>query len=188
MTTHKLYIQQTKFNGVNYTKGAIIDSYTDYHVVCKDFPIKIEPEIKDIVTKDFKGSHGLDAYIPDNPTIKEYELDVEFLYVGTHNTMRTDITNFVKFLRARNTGAVGSRLVIYDEFAGMGRKDLVAKSIEYGTWWDVPDADSDAIATFKVKFVVYDPVTDIVVVNTGTSAEPVYELSWNVTDPLTLQS
>lgn len=188
MATHKLYIQQLRFDGLDYTKGALIDSYTDYRVVCKDFPIKIEPEVKDIVTKDFKGSHGLDAYIPDTPAIKDYEMEVEFLYVGTHGTMRTDITNFVKFLRGRNTGAIGSRLAIYDEFAGMGRKDLSAKSVEYGTWWDVPDADSDAIATFKVKFQVFDPVTDIIVVNTGTVANPIYELSWNVTDPLTLPS
>lgn len=188
MGTHKLFIQQMRYDGVNYTKGAIIDAYTDYHVVCKDFPIKIEPEIKDIVTKDFKGSHGLDAYIPDALTLKEYEMEVEFLYVGTHNTMRTDITNFVKFLRGRNSGSVGARLAIYDEFAQIGRKDLVAKSIEYGTWWDVPDADTEAIAVFKVKFNVYDPVTDVFVINKGTTENPVYELSWNVTDPLTLQS
>ena len=188
MALHKLFIQQLSFDGLTYTKGTIADAYTTYKVVCKDFPVKIEPEIKDIVTKDFKGSHGLDPYIPQNLAIKDYEMEVEFLYVGTHATMRSDITAFVKFLRGRNSGAVGARLAIYDEFAGLGRKDLVAKAIEYGEWWDVPDADNDAIATFKVKFQVYDPVTDVTVINTGTTQLPVYTLVWTTTDPLTYRT
>ena len=165
MATYRLFIQQTSFNGLEYTKGAVIDTLADFGVVCRESPFKLFPETKDIVTKNWKGSHGLDAYIPAVNKAKDYDIELQLLYVGTHATMKNDITSFIKFLNGvvghGNQSAVGARLAMYDEYTQTGRKDIVYRTCDFGTWWDVPDFDTDAIADFKVKFHVYDPVTDV---------------------------
>lgn len=165
MATHRLFLQQTDFNGLAYTKGTAVDSLSEFGVVCSEFPFKLLSESKDVVTKNFIGSHGLDVYIPKKNRIKDYDLDVQFLYCGTHATMRNDIERFLKFLNGHSGGAdeeaTGSRLVIYDQYTQTGRKDVRCMSSEFGTWWDQPDYDTDAIADFKVRFHVYDPVTNV---------------------------
>lgn len=160
MAVHKLFIMQTNYNGISYTKGTPIDTLSTYNIVCREFPFKLFPETKDVVTKNWKGSHGADAYIPSVNIIKDYDLEVQFLYLGTHAQMRTQIEQFVKFLHGM-VGNVGARLAIFDEYTQMGRKDIKVVSVDFGEWWDIPDYDTDAIADFKVKFHVYDPVTDV---------------------------
>ena len=174
MAVHKLFIMQTDFDGISYTKGLPVDTLTAYNVVCRDFPFKLFPDTKDVVTKNWKGSHGADAYIPSVNMIKDYDIDVQFLYVGTHSNMRTQIGKFIKFLNGMvgahivpsygeeyDETAVGARLAIYDQYTQIGRKDIRVSSVEFGGWWDMPDFDTDCIADFKVRFHVFDPVTDV---------------------------
>ena len=179
MAVHKLYIQQTNFDGIDYTKGTPIDTLETYSVVCREFPFKLYPESKDVTTKDMKGLHGVDVYIPSYNRIKDYEMEVQFLYLGTHANMRTDIDAFLKFINGMNGGvdesAVGARLAIYDQYTQIGRKDLRVVSTEFGGYWDMPDYDTDAIADFKVKFHVYDPVTDVTPITTNNALD----LVWN---------
>jgi len=62
------------------------------------------------------------------------------------------------------------RLAIYDEYVAMGRKDVVVSEVDNELYW-ATDADPDAIAKFKVKFMVYDPVTEVTAtVASGQSA------------------
>jgi hypothetical protein len=179
MAVHKLYIQQTNFDGIDYTKGTPIDTLAKYSVVCREFPFKLFPEAKDVVSKSYKDSHGADAYIPAVNKIKDYDIEVQFLYVGVHNNMRTDIGNFIKFLNGMNGGndqnAVGARLAIYDQYTQTGRKDIRYVTSDFGTYWDSPDCDTEAIADFKVKFHVYDPVTDV----TTTTVNNQTVLTWS---------
>lgn len=161
MELHRLYIAQTKFDGLTYDKGAPIDTLETYRVVCSAVPFKLYEEAKDVVTKDWKGEHGVEAYIPDVAKIKDYDLEITFLYCGVHANMRNDILNFVSFLRGMNYGGMSARLAIYDEETRTGRKDVRMVNVKYDTWWDEPDLDSDAIAEFKCSFHVYDPVTNV---------------------------
>jgi hypothetical protein len=90
---------------------------------------------------------------------------VTFLYVGTKADIRTDISNFIDFLygriKADNSDTVKSgRLAIYNEYVGMGRKDVVVSDIDNELLYCY-DTDPDAVAKFKVKFTVYDPTTAV---------------------------
>ena len=164
MGVHKLYIMQTSFNGMTYTKGTPIDTLAKFGVVVRDIPFKLYSDTKEVVTKNWKGSHGLDAYIPNENKVKDYDIEVQCLYVGTHQDMRTNIEAFLKFLNGKAvTGitATGARLAIYDEYTQIGRKDVKYMTSDFGTWWDLPDYDTDAIADFKVILHVYDPMTDV---------------------------
>ena len=165
MEIFKTYIQQLSYDGTTYTKGSVVDLFKVYKIVCQDFPFKKNPKPKDLPTRDWAGEDGLDVYVPDNIPMKSYDVDVTFLYVGTEQNIRTDISNFIDFIygriKGKNSDNVKSgRLSIYNEYVGMGRKDVVVSEIDNELFY-CTDADPDAVAKFKVKFTVYDPTTDV---------------------------
>ena len=165
MAIYKTYIQQLSYNGTDYTKGSVVDLLAAYKIICQDFPFKKNPKPKDLPTRDWAGEDGLDVYVPDKIPMKSYDIDVTFLYVGTEQSIRTDISNFLDFICGRVKGDVSDevksgRLAIYNEYVGMGRKDVVVNEIDNEIYY-VTDCDPDAVAKFKVKFTVYDPTTDV---------------------------
>ena len=145
---------------MEYTKGNVVDLLSTFNIVCQEFPFKKNPKPKDLPTRDWAGEDGLDVYIPKKLPVKHYDIEVTFLYKGTEQAMRTDLNKFIDFLYGRNSGAVGSRLAIYNEYAGMGRKDVVVSEIDDEIFY-LTDSDPDAMAKFKVKFTVYDPTTEV---------------------------
>lgn len=165
MEIFKTYIQQLSYDGTTYTKGSVVDLLKTYKIICQDFPFKKNPKPKDLPTRDWAGADGLDVYVPDDIPMKSYDIDVTFLYVGTKSDIRTDISNFIDFLygriKADNSDTVKSgRLAIYNEYVGMGRKDVVVSDIDNELLYCY-DTDPDAVAKFKVKFTVYDPTTAV---------------------------
>lgn len=119
-------------------------------------------------------------YIPDGGIPeKSYDIDVEFLYVGTEETMRDDLIHFINFIKGRSKGAVGDavqsgRLAVYDEHVQMGRKDLVVDEIDNELYYR-SEHDDDKVARFKVKFKVFDPTTEVGLVKNGGK---VTDLAW----------
>ena len=52
------------------------------------------------------------------------------------------------------------RVNVYNEHTGIGRKDVVVAEVDNEIYY-LTESDPDAVAKFKVKFTVYDPVTDV---------------------------
>ena len=180
MTPHRLYMLQANYTGLVYQKDNLIDTYAKFRVVCSEFPFKMFPETKEVVSKNWRGLHGGDAYIPAVNKIKDYDVDVDFLYSGTHANMRTDLENFAKYINGM-TGdgvqpALSARLAIYDEYTQTGRKDVRAVNIEFKEYWDIPTFDTESIASFKVRFHIYDPVTPVTPVYSQQGA--LTDLTW----------
>lgn len=169
MQIYKTYIQQITFDGSSYPsdkRGSIVDLLEKFKITCQEFPFKKNPKPKDLPTRDWAGEDGLDVYVPDVIPISSYEIEVKFLYVGTEQTIRKDLSDFIDFLYGRIKGndmdtVQSGRLAVYDEHVGMGRKDVVVSEVENTLYYLEPDTDNDAIATFKVTFKVYDPTTDV---------------------------
>ena len=135
MSVANTYIQQIKFNGKNYSKGSVVDLKESFKIICQDFPFKKNPKSKDLPSRDWYDEDGLDVYIPDTLPIKHYDFDVVFLYVGTKENIRADISKFIDFIYGRIKGNNGdsvksSRLAVYNEYVGMGRKDIVVSEVE----------------------------------------------------------
>ena len=165
MAIYNTYIQQISYNGLAYDKGTVVDLLKTFNIICKDFPFKKNPKPKDLPTRDWAGSDGLDVYVPPILPMKEYDIETSFLYVGTEKTIRTDLSNFIDFIYGRTKGkdtdsVQSGRLSVYNEYIGMGRKDVVVSEVE-NELFSCSDEDPDAIAKMKVVFTVYDPTTDV---------------------------
>ena len=171
---------QTSWDGSTYTKGHVCDTFAEFNVVCADLPFKLYPESKEVVTKDWVGEHGVEAYVPSQLRIKDYDMEATFLYTGNNQSlMRERIDEFIRYLQGRispvDNSPIGARLAISEEYTQTGRKDVVFQSVEFDTWWASSEEDTEFIARFKVKFHVYDPVTNVNQVITGNV---VTNLTW----------
>lgn len=160
MAIYKTYIQQTSFDGTSYTKGAVVDLLATYNIICQEMPFMVNPLAKDLPKRDWPDEDGQDVYVPATRRMKEYTMEVDFLYVGTDTNIRTDLKNFINFLYGRNTGAVGSLLAIYNAYTDIGRKDVIVQEVSNEVFI-AGDSDPDAIAKIKVKFLVCDPITEV---------------------------
>lgn len=179
MIPPRLYIMQTTFDGTEYTKGSVLDTFEEYNVICSDMPFVLFPEAKETVTLDWVGEDGVEAYIPHRLRVKDYDLEATFLYVGDHDNMRQDVDRFIKYLQGRisdvDENPAGARLAISEEYTQTGRKDVVFVNAAYPEWWNSREQDDEALAVFKVKFHVYDPMTDVVPIYSGSK---VVGLTW----------
>lgn len=167
MNYKKFLIQQQTYSGSQYTNvGQVVDTQEKFRVACQEFPFKKQPEIKEPPKRDWFDEDGDDVYIPtDGVKFKAYDLEATFIYVGSKSTIREDISNFIDFLYGRkdsdgNKMTGGVMLSIYDEYTETGRRGVITINMN-NTLYRNADYDPDAIATFKVKFRVTDPVTDI---------------------------
>jgi len=181
MAIYKTYVQQLGFDGKTYTKGTVVDLLERFNIACQEFPYKRLPKPKDLPTRDWAGDDGLDVYIPTGGLpAKSYDIEVEFIYVGTEETMRNDLIMFIDFLNGRTPGGINDsvqsgRLAIYDEHVQMGRKDVAVSEIDNELYYR-SEYDGDKVARFKVKFTVYDPSTEVSV---GKIGDNVVGLVWN---------
>jgi len=172
----KTYITQLSFDGLDYSRGNMVDLLTSFGIICQETPFKILPEAKELPKRDWSGYHGTDVYVPAGGLpVKDYTVDVEFLYVGKDDynaaqgdtrLIRADITAFAKFLYGHTaapgqTGGVQSgRLAIYNEHTKIGRKDVTVKRFDPKLFLCDP-WDDECLARFTVTFDVNDPVTDV---------------------------
>lgn len=177
---YKAYIQQLWFDGLTYSKGSVVDILASFNVAVMEFPFKRNPKAKALPTRDWIGTDGLDVYVPNgNLPVNSYDLEVTFLYKGTENTIREDLSGFIDFIYGRTPGrnidtVRSGRLAIYDEHVGMGRKDVVVSEVDNELFY-CSEYDKDAVAKFKVKFTVYDPTTELTMSVTNGIVE---DLSW----------
>lgn len=178
MVYKKLLLQHQRFDGIHYTDvGGVIDCYTQYGVVCQEFPFKHLPESKELPKRDWFDEDGEDSYIPkDGLKAKAYDLEVKFLYVNNSDEerkrsgstmteselvakMKTDLVSFINNLYGKdNDGA--SLMKIYDEYTCTGRRGVYVLSVDNDLFFN-SDSSSDVIAQFKVKFRVTDPITEV---------------------------
>lgn len=157
----KFLIQQQSYNGTSYTNvGSVVDTYATYGIVCQEFPFKYMPEPKEPAKRDWYDENGEDVYIPtDGLKLQAYDVEAKFLYAGKVNEMHTKIKGFITFLYGRNSGG-SSMMAIYDEYTKIGKRGVyVAEASEDIYFYN--EKAPKGIATFKVKFRVTDPVTDI---------------------------
>lgn len=170
MAYKRLLIQQTTYDGSNYTNvGSVVDTLVTYRVACSEFPFMRLPESKEPASRDWYDENGEDVYIANNGLkFKAYDLEAEFIYVGSVSQIKTDLALFINFIYGRNEGG-SPRLKIYDEYTQTGRRDVYVKSVSNDLYWN-SDSDADKIATFKVTFRVNDPVTDVTLTTVSSSS------------------
>lgn len=92
-----------------------IDTKYDFGLYVKSVPFIIQPQVKNIITQEWKDEDGEDAYIPSVVTHKAYDFTVEFIYLWNDGMANVRINQFIETIR-------GKWLKIYDTYTQTCRK------------------------------------------------------------------
>lgn len=167
MEPYSLYIEQSSFDGVSYAYGTLLDTYTQWGILCAESPYRPAGDPKDVATRDWLDEHGLDVYIPQDTMLKHFDIEYTFLCVGSEADVKASVMDFYQFLcgkastiNQKSIASVGSRLILFDEYTGRGWKDVRLKSFSQDAFV-MDNSDDEIKLRFKVVFTVYDPVTPI---------------------------
>lgn len=156
--------------------GTVVDSYAQWGIVCCKVPFSAGCETKEVASRDWHDEHGEDAYIPQKLMFKAYDAEFEMAYKGQELATNpfdldlafTKISAFKKWLSGNdNSSGTGAELKIYSPYATIGRQGCYLLSISdedpvVHTKAEGSNVYHENVVTFKVKFRVTDPMTDIV--------------------------
>ena len=162
MEPKKILIQKQTYDGTDYENvGEIVDVYETYHILCQELPFKHLPKSKELPSRDWHDEDGEDVFMSkDGLRFQAYDLKVTFLYDGIEENMSSDLRNFINYISDCSGSTAGVMLAIYDEYTKIGRRGIYVKDISNDMYF-YDDVNPNAIASFKVKFRVTDPVTTL---------------------------
>lgn len=137
--------------------AAVIETVAAFDIYCAEFPFSIAGKAKDITTRDWHDEDGLDAYVPKELKLADYEIEAKFCCKGDKFSSNDKLRSFIDYLTG--SGGTGAYLKVYCTLTKIGRQHVRFLEIDDDATL-VRDGDGD-ILVFKVKFSVDDPVTDI---------------------------
>lgn len=152
--------------------STVVDSYSQWGIVCCQVPFKAGRKTKQLASRNWHDEDGEDAYIPSSIMTEAYDAEFEMAYHGEELASNgfnlskcfQAIDSFGKWL-CGNDGN-GASLSIYSPFSTIGRQGCYL--LEIGS--EEPfvmlkqtgrNLYNENVVTFKVKFRVTDPTTNI---------------------------
>lgn len=137
-------------------EGAEVINSSNYGCYVTSSPyIPVPTKVKNISSQSWFDENGDDEYIPDNLYYEAVEAELSFVYKGTVSSAKTQILNFINYLR-------GGVFSFYDQFTHIGRQNvrLVDFSDNAVMRRETPSSEN-CVVEFSVLIKINDPVTDI---------------------------
>ncbi len=128
------------------------DTHAKYGLWIKHSPFTIRAKPKNIISQTWKDEDGDDIFIPDTIYHEPYTVELEFIYLEKDHNANENIRSFIQEIE-------GKWLKIYDGYTKIGRKAVVLSECEEDPTFKRRTWD---YVSFKVKFNVNDPDTNIV--------------------------
>lgn len=155
--------------------NSVVNSYSEWGIVCVQVPFKVGSKIKDVAKRTWPDEHGEDSFIPSQLKFDAYDAEFEFAYKGQElssnpfnlSLAMNSITNFKNWLTGNDAEeGSGAELKIYSPYSTIGRQGCYL--LEFSN--EEPHLHikgeggnnyNETVLTFKAKFRVTDPMTDI---------------------------
>lgn len=152
--------------------GAVVNTYTQWGIACIKVPFKAGGKTKDLPKRDWHDEHGEDTYIPSKLMLDAYDAEFEMacVVVGSQWNLSPAVQKieaFKKWLTGNDSeSGSGAELKIYSPYSSIGRQGCYLSEIsnEDPVVQLKQNGDNiykENVVTFKVKFRVTDPMTDI---------------------------
>lgn len=168
-----------------FQKGSdsVVNSFTQWGIVCSQVPFKAGGKTKDPAKREWPDEHGEDAFVPSNLMFEAYDAEFEMAYAGKElatnpfdlDLAATQIDAFKKWLSGNNsTPGTGAELKIYSPFSTIGRQKCYLQEISdedphVQTKYEAGNTYHENVVTFKVKFRVCDPFTNVTLSSSSSS-------------------
>lgn len=149
-----------------------VNTYTNWGIVCCKVPFKAGGKTKEPAKRSWYDEHGEDAYIPSSLMFEAYDAEFEMAYNGQElasnpfnlNKAFTQIDSFRKWLSGNSNS--GAELKIYSPYSTIGREgcyliEISDEDPHVMLKQEKGNTYNENVVTFKLKFRITDPVTNI---------------------------
>lgn len=164
--------------------AATVNSFIQWGIVCCKIPFKAGGKTKDLAKRDWYDEHGDDSYIPSKLMFEGYDAEFELAYQGQELATNpfnlskafTQIDAFKKWLSGNdNPNGSGAELKIYSPFSTIGRQgcyllEILDEDPHVMTKQENGNVYNENVVTFKVRFRVTDPMTNITLSSSSSSS------------------
>lgn len=154
---------------------SVVNSYTQWGIVCAKVPFKVANKTKDVAKREWPDEQGEDAFIPAKLMFEGYDAEFEFAYKGQELSTNAfnlslgmnAINSFKEWLSGNDTDeGSGAELKIYSPYSTIGRQGCYLLEISneephLQVKGEGGNVYNENVITFKAKFRVTDPMTDI---------------------------
>ena len=152
--------------------GAVVNTFTQWGIACMKVPFDIGAKTKDLPKRNWYDEHGDDTYIPSKMMFEAYDTEFELACVVTGSAWNlspalSKIDAFRKWLTGNDTdGGSGAELSIYSPYSTIGRQgcyllDFSNEDPVVQLSQSSGNVYKENVVTFKVKFRITDPITNI---------------------------
>lgn len=155
--------------------GEVVDSFSAWGIVCLKVPFDAGGKVKELPKRDWSDEDGYDVFVPSKLSFEGYESEFELAYKGQELSTSpfnlslafSRIDAFKKWLSGHDSSSPSASLSIYSPYSDIGRRDCYLSSISDESphlqlKGENGNVYNETVVTFKVKFWVNDPVTNIV--------------------------
>lgn len=163
--------------------GSVKNSYRSWGIVCCQIPFVAGGKTKELAKRNWLDEHGEDTYIPSKLMFEAYDAEFEMAYCGKELASNpfdldlafTQIDAFKKWLSGNDSEiGSGAELKIYSPYTTIGRQGCYLLEISdedphVQTKYEAGNLYHENVVTFKVKFRVTDPMTNMVLTDTSSS-------------------
>lgn len=155
---------------------SVVNSYTTWSIACCKVPFSAGGKTKELPKREWYDEHGDDVYIPGKMMMEAYDVEFELGCVVNGNALNLSaalekITSFRKWLTgnddlSQHPEGTGAEFKIYSPYSTIGRQGCYLLEISdeephLQLKESAGNVYKENVLTFKVKFRVTDPVTDI---------------------------
>lgn len=155
--------------------GSVINSFSQWGIACCKVPFKVGGKTKEPAKRQWYDEHGEDVYLPSKLMFEAYDAEFEMAYQGQELSSNPynlsmafrQIDAFKKWLSGNDTSqGGGSQMKIYSPYSTVGRQGCYLMEFSNETphvqlKQEKGNTYHENVVTFKVKFRVTDPMTNI---------------------------
>lgn len=155
--------------------GSVVNSFTEWGIVCCKVPFRAGGKTKDLPKRDWFDEQGEDVYTPAKMMFEGYDAEFDMAYKGQELATNPfdlsiafdSIRSFKKWLSGNDTeNGSGSLLKVYSPYSTIGRTCYLLEISDEEPHVQIKEESgnlyNENVVTFKVKFRVVDPMTDII--------------------------
>lgn len=152
--------------------SATVNTFTKWGIACCKNPFKTGGKSKELAKRNWHDEHGEDVYMPKKLMMEAYDVEFELGCIVNSDGFNLSkafekITSFKNWLTGNDTEeGSGAELKIYSPFTGIGRQGCYLLEVDdedphLQLKQTAGNIYNENVLTFKVKFRITDPVTDI---------------------------
>jgi hypothetical protein len=144
--------------------GAAVTNSSTYGCYVTASPyIPVPTKVKNITSQSWFDENGDDEYIPSTLYYEAMETELSFVYKGTVASAKTQILNFINYLRS-------GVFSFYDQYTQIGRQNV--RLIDFSddaTMRRESPSSGNCVVEFSISIKINDPVTNITLTEDETN-------------------